>query len=107
MYCYKNLTKENYTLDCQVMASYDAVFFTFWLLEIILYCFAIILHCIGLVAIFLHKTRANQNVILFFLSTTELLVAVSGLVTNVEDLAKGSKTKTNVYHYYSFCYYYL
>jgi hypothetical protein len=58
--------------------------YLFWGMHLGALCIAILLHCIGLFAIYLYQKKTNQNLILSFLSFAEILIALCGIAFNID-----------------------
>ena len=70
----------------------------FFVLHNAAYILAIIFHCVGYLAIYLYPKRTNQNVILFFLSTIEIVIAITGIILNIDLFAKYFLGYGNLYN---------
>ena len=61
----------------------EDLYYLFWGMDLGAFCIAILLHGVGLFAIYLYKKKSNQNLILSFLSLPEILIALCGIVFKI------------------------
>ena len=64
------------------MPAHTTIYYVYYYVDLTVTCMAILLHCVGLLAIYLYHKKVNQNLILLSLSLSEIIFSLRAIACN-------------------------